>query len=415
MGRSGGRRSGLARQLARSAGGLLLAIALLESALQLGALALRWLSPDPAREAAESLAGADEYRVLCLGESTTEGFGETAYPQILAEELNRRGRGVRFRVINAGRSAADSTLLAEALPRFLTLYRPHMVIAMLGINDQFYFGDSEALGIPVGVQLWLLKSRVYKLATLLGSNLRALAGRGRPRALEAAEQKAWEAHSGEFERVWALWSKGELEDPERRFAALIARARAAAGPGLRLPDAYLRAYYNSHLALARHFLSTGRGERAVALYEEAIALHPEKEFFSRALSGVHGELGQTALAERFRERSRELAGRQVLEVTRANFAKIRQLLASQGIAFVAMQYPLRSVETLRFLLGEASDAIYVDNDALFRAAIEREGYDALFIDRVAGDFGHGTERGNRLIAENLIATVFEPLFAGRLD
>jgi hypothetical protein len=43
----------------------------------------------------------------------------------------------------------------------------------------------------------------------------------------------------------------------------------------------------------------------------------------------------------------------------------------------------------------------VDNERIFRDAVSREGYDTLFRDRFGGDFGHCTEKGNLLIAQNL--------------
>ena len=390
-----------------------MALLLLEGGHQVAAFGVRWLGPDPAARVAGA-AAEGEYRVLCLGESTTEGFGERSYPEILAQELDRRRFGVAFRVINAGRRAADSTTLVEALPAFLDRYRPHMVVAMVGINDQFYFSGAEALGVPAALQLWLLKSRVYKLATLIASNLGAWLGGGPAAAGPTPDPEHWRAYEADFDRTWELWRRGVLEDPAARFRALIEAARAGAPTDrapLPLPDAYLRSYYNSHLALARTYLAQGRGERAVELYREAIELHPDSEFFSRALSGVHRELGNAALAERFERRSRDLARRRIPAITRRNLRAIERLLADRGVTFVAMQYPLRSVETLRLLLDDSSRALYVDNEDVFRRALAAEGYDALFIDRVAGDFGHCTERGNRLIAENLIDSVFEPLFA----
>jgi hypothetical protein len=63
-------------------------------------------------------------------------------------------------------------------------------------------------------------------------------------------------------------------------------------------------------------------------------------------------------------------------------------------------------------MDDAHDVVFIDNETVFREAVSRDGYDAVFVDRFAGDFGHGTRRGNELIARNLLETVFEPLFGG---
>ncbi|MEI8218510.1 MAG: hypothetical protein WCG51_05640, partial [Elusimicrobiota bacterium] len=47
------------------------------------------------------------YRILCLGESTTDG----QYPWHLEELLNARSRGVVFKVIDKGRIAATTDLI----------------------------------------------------------------------------------------------------------------------------------------------------------------------------------------------------------------------------------------------------------------------------------------------------------------
>ena len=45
-----------------------------------------------------SITQKGEYRILCLGESTTQG----QYPPFLEETLNRRNIGIKFSVIDKG-------------------------------------------------------------------------------------------------------------------------------------------------------------------------------------------------------------------------------------------------------------------------------------------------------------------------
>jgi len=59
------------------------------------------------------------------------------------------------------------------------------------------------------------------------------------------------------------------------------------------------------------------------------------------------------------------------------------------------------VEQLKLSLDYDPQVTYVDNQDLFLDAVEKEGYRAYFIDRFAGDFGHCTEKGNRLLARNI--------------
>lgn len=77
----------------------------------------------------------DAYRVLCLGNSHTQGFGDEiqgTYPGELQKLLSAKFPGKAFQVINAGRGNQNSSEVLEALPRLLESYRPHVVFAMVG-------------------------------------------------------------------------------------------------------------------------------------------------------------------------------------------------------------------------------------------------------------------------------------------
>jgi hypothetical protein len=52
----------------------------------------------------------------------------------------------------------------------------------------------------------------------------------------------------------------------------------------------------------------------------------------------------------------------------------------------------------------------VDNEKIFKNAIEEHGYAAYFIDSFAGDFGHCTREGNRLLADNISTVLLKECF-----
>ncbi len=45
--------------------------------------------------------------------------------------------------------------------------------------------------------------------------------------------------------------------------------------------------------------------------------------------------------------------------------------------------------------------VFVDNEQIFKDAVGRDGFSAYFTDAFAGDFGHCTKKGNRLLAEHV--------------
>jgi len=87
-----------------------------------------------------------------------------------------------------------------------------------------------------------------------------------------------------------------------------------------------------------------------------------------------------------------------------------ETLDGRGIKLVAVQYPLRSIESLQMLIGGRKGVISVDNEALFRKALRRGGYDKYFVDRCYIDYGHATTEGNRLLAENIARVLLAEVF-----
>ncbi len=79
---------------------------------------------------------ADELRVVCLGDSLTEGYGlaaDEAYPALVEQRLHAEGRG-DVRVINAGISGS-TTASGPARLRWQLRGEPDVLLLALGGND----------------------------------------------------------------------------------------------------------------------------------------------------------------------------------------------------------------------------------------------------------------------------------------
>ena len=73
-----------------------------------------------------------------------------------------------------------------------------------------------------------------------------------------------------------------------------------------------------------------------------------------------------------------------------------------------MQYPVRSILPLQEQLKNESyyDKItFISNEKIFKDTLTKNNYDTIFNDQFAGDFGHCTDLGNTLIAENVVHTL----------
>jgi hypothetical protein len=65
---------------------------------------------------------------------------------------------------------------------------------------------------------------------------------------------------------------------------------------------------------------------------------------------------------------------------------------------------------LKEILGYSKDIIFVDNEKIFKDALKEESPKEYFTDMFAGDFGHCTPKGNRLLAQNIADAILKEYF-----
>jgi len=139
--------------------GLFLFFVLLEASLRLGGFIL--LSIQEHRNL-QSIKQKGVYRIMCLGESTTQG----QYPEPLEKILNQRNIGVHFSVIDKGRVSTNILAILSKVESYIDKYHPDAVITMMGIND---LGEHIPYEVVTAskITLFLKSFRTYKLSRLL--------------------------------------------------------------------------------------------------------------------------------------------------------------------------------------------------------------------------------------------------------
>jgi len=70
---------------------------------------------------------------------------------------------------------------------------------------------------------------------------------------------------------------------------------------------------------------------------------------------------------------------------------------------------MRNIDSLKKMLDGTRGVIFVDNERNFKEAVKKEGFNEYFNDMFAGDFGHCTAKGNRLLAENIANEILKSL------
>lgn len=102
-------------------------------------------------------------------------------------------------------------------------------------------------------------------------------------------------------------------------------------------------------------------------------------------------------------------------LTRQNFRKMKTILDRRGIVLVVVQYPTRELKPLKDIFAGEDNVFFVDNEKIFRDAVMQDGFNVYFGDMFAGDFGHCTDAGNQLLAENISDTILNEVFNRRDD
>ena len=169
-------------------------------------------------------------------------------------------------------------------------------------------------------------------------------------------------------------------------------------------------FNSAHINLGLCYLKEGRFQEAERMFIKLIELYPKEWMAYRALSQLYIKQGKLQQADKVLEKINALSLNYYNTKLRSSYIKLKEILDQRGIQLVCVQYPMRSIEPLKKLFPDKAGIIFVDNEKTFKDAVRREGYDEYFNDIFAGDFGHCTSRGNRLLAENIAKTILKEYF-----
>ena len=145
-------------------------------------------------------------------------------------------------------------------------------------------------------------------------------------------------------------------------------------------------------------------------FKKAMELNPGNELIYGGLATVYGEMGKDKLCKAYVEKADKLRDNFYNPVTINNYRKLKETLDKRKIKLVCVQYPMRNIQPLKKMLKEDENIIFVDNERIFKDAVREEGYNIYFRDMFGGDFGHCTQKGNKLLADNIAKAILKEIF-----
>jgi len=159
------------------------------------------------------------------------------------------------------------------------------------------------------------------------------------------------------------------------------------------------------------YQAQGKFPQAEEAFKKIIELNPQNDRAPGALSLLYQEMGKSELAKEYNKKTKGLRLGYYNPVTTNNYHKLKEILDKRGIRLVCVQYPMRSLGPLKNIFqGNEEGVIFVDNEKIFKEALEKEGYKEYFIDMFGGDFGHCAKKGKRLLATNIADVILKEVF-----
>jgi len=169
--------------------------------------------------------------------------------------------------------------------------------------------------------------------------------------------------------------------------------------------------WEAYNVLAMYYYKMKQYQNAEEMYKNVIRVNPNFDIAYSGLGRVYAETNQPELALEYNNKAKEVRLSKYNPIMRYNYLKLKDVLVERKIRLVVVQYPLRPVQQfINILESNNPDIIYVDNEDIFRNIVNKDGYDKYFVDAGAGDFGHCTPEGNRILAGNIARVIINEWF-----
>lgn len=172
---------------------------------------------------------------------------------------------------------------------------------------------------------------------------------------------------------------------------------------------YLPNYFWAYSELVDIYKIKKEYSKAEEVLKKYIKMHPDDDKGYRELSNIYSFKGLINLAEEFSKKAEISNNKKYNILTKNNFLEMKNLADNFGLKIIFMQYPLRYSGPLKDIFNQTKDVEIIDNEKTFKNAISDNKFSDYFVDIFAGDFGHCTAKGNRIIAENVSKVILRKI------
>lgn len=443
---------------------LFLILAIIEMIGQLSSITIQIAKYGTTSELKNHIIRKSSQRILCIGESTTEG----GYPIELQKKLDLKYPN-KFQVIDSGYQAVSTDFFVHNIEKIYNKTKPDKAIIMLGINDQFLISNNgdhtveKKQRIKMGIfdSFYLVRLTKYVIGIFNEKTyderfLRLLNARRQNEAISLFvnnydEIKRRDVLLKGVEILRETLDLGEMDefmqevyediierfpnDLDFRIEKLWFLSDIGENELIKKEIEEMRSLQN-----ANHFLGTfvyhsmNNNKLAKEFFEKAISKNEDFDLESKAvffilfendkskekeINKVISSLSMedrkvmTPFLKKIKYRSKKeldlsdefefFDKNQFSKKTLKNIKKVASFLSSRGVKVYISQYPLRSTKV--FKNEDFKEYRIISNQQIFSDALLKYDYDELFVDSFGGDFGHMTELGKRILSENILLNI----------
>lgn len=395
------------------------------------------------------LKGKFQYTVMCLGESTTS----QAYPWELQKILDKKYPG-KFSVIDCGVPAVKLDFILKNIDGNIDKYKPDIAVCMMGINNGFVsFNENEKKSNQK-----IENFKLYKLYKLLKEHLKASLKIKEAYADNTEQLNTDYAYQLYFQKKYSASAKIcekilEIRKNDYNLYSFLAMlyfyhlnkkdyayemASDIIKTNKQVSDYWKQIIYEiliehniknrKDIKSAKHFINLLVNDANVLLSEmlylgikdymtseQKTRFANKMYFYKNALDHYYGAVAVEMTEKKDYEKAEEYF--KIAENLRIEYPNIRaneiykqilKKLTDKNIKVICMQYPVRNVELLKNMLKNESyykEIEFISNEKNFKDLLKKKKFNEIFTDQFAGDFGHYTQEGSVLIAENVTAVL----------
>ncbi|MDD5021550.1 MAG: hypothetical protein PHR82_05350 [Endomicrobiaceae bacterium] len=390
-----------------------------------------------------------QHTIICIGESTT--FEQ--YPRQLQEFLDKKYPN-KFSVVDCGVPGISLEMISQNIDKNIDKYNPDIAICMMGINETFIQKYAESNDI--NKRSFLDNFKIYKFYKILNTSFDNKSNFHDTRQLlkninrldsllkegivlfYSTQQNDNNKGKDIFQFILAKNPKDEIafyfmnEIMQRTdFKIAVEMSKKAVDANFKFMrfSYYMKIiqYYiqENNMPMIKHFIEKAYADEIPSInmdlygmIENLISPEQKKQILKMIFKNYqtddvfYGFMAIDCLGKNdYKNAGKYFAMAEKSRLQNANpkvkelYCNIVKKLVSKNIKILSMQYPVRSVESLKNILKDEKyyDTItFVSNETFFKQALKEKKYKDIFTDQFGGDFGHCTYLGNTFIAKQLV-------------